>query len=101
MAQIARENGINDNLLFNWRHQYRKGGLLPSGKNMPALLPVTLTPEPDNKIPAPAQEPEQINTPPDSLCCELVLPAGTLRLKGELTPALLQTLIREIKGSSH
>ncbi|EHY5555753.1 IS66-like element accessory protein TnpA, partial [Shigella flexneri] len=33
VAQIARENGINDNLLFNWRHQYRKGGLLPSGKN--------------------------------------------------------------------
>ena len=62
----------------------RKSGLLPSGKNMPALLPVTLTPEPDNKIPAPAQEPEQINTPSDSLCCELVLPAGTLRLKGKL-----------------
>ncbi|MEE7196715.1 hypothetical protein Q0S94_25405, partial [Escherichia coli O110:H10] len=47
------------------------------------------------------QIPEQINTLPDSLCCELVLPAGTLRLKGELTPALLQTLIREMKGSSH
>ncbi|EHV84715.1 transposase 3 [Escherichia coli DEC7D] len=44
---------------------------------------------------------EQINTPTDSLCCELVLPAGTLRLKGELTPALLQSLIREMKGSSH
>ncbi|KIZ56767.1 transposase, partial [Escherichia coli] len=55
----------------------------------------------DNKIPAPVQIPEQINTLPDSLCCELVLPAGTLRLKGELTPALLQTLIREMKGSSH
>ncbi|HGT8137619.1 TPA: hypothetical protein ACM5M7_005271, partial [Escherichia coli] len=66
-----------------------------------SLLPVTLTPEPDNKIPAPVQIPEQINTLPDSLCCELVLPAGTLRLKGELTPALLQTLIREMKGSSH
>ncbi|GJI35446.1 hypothetical protein ECZC18_54680 [Escherichia coli] len=61
---------------------------------------MTLTPEPDNKIPAPAQEPEQINTPSDSLCCELVLPAGTLRLKGKLTPALLQTLIREIKGAA-
>ncbi|MCV5348787.1 IS66 family insertion sequence element accessory protein TnpB, partial [Escherichia coli] len=47
------------------------------------------------------QIPEQINTLPDSLCCELVLPAGTLRLKGKLTPALLQTLIREMKGSSH
>ncbi|EAR6709741.1 transposase [Salmonella enterica] len=98
VAQIARENGINDNLLFNWRHQYRKGALLPSGKNTPALLHVTLTPEPDNKIPAPVQVPEQINTPPGSLCCELVLPAGALRLKGELTPALLQTLIREMKG---
>ncbi len=100
VAQIARENGINDNLLFNWRHQYQKGGLLPSGKNTPVLLPVTLTPEPDNKIPAPVQS-EQTDTPSDSLCCDLVLPAGTLRLKGELTPALLQTLIREMKGSSH
>ncbi len=100
VAQIARENGINDNLLFNWRHQYRKGGLRPSGKNTPVLLPVTLTPEPDSKIPAPVQV-EQTDTPPDSLCCELVLPAGTLRLKGKLTPALLQTLIREMKGSSH
>lgn len=42
--------------------------------------------------------PEQINTPPDSLCCEPLLPTGTLRLAGELTPTLLKTLIREIKG---
>lgn len=100
VAQIARENGINDNLLFNWRHLWRNGGLQPPGEHETSLLPVTLTPEPDNKIPAPVQV-EQINTPSDSLCCELVLPAGTLRLKGELTPALLQTLIREMKGSSH
>ncbi len=50
---------------------------------------MTLTPEPDNKIPAPVQIPEQINTLPDSLCCELVLPTGTLRLKGELTPHVI------------
>ncbi len=68
---------------------------------MPALLPVTLTPEPDNKIPAPVLQSEQTDTPSGSLCCELVMPAGTLRLKGELTPALLQTIIREMKGSSH
>ncbi|MDZ9171073.1 IS66 family insertion sequence element accessory protein TnpB, partial [Escherichia coli] len=76
------------------------GGLQPPGEHETSLLPVTLTPEPDNKIPDPVQV-EQINTPTDSLCCELVLPAGTLRLKGELTPALLQSLIREMKGSSH
>ena len=100
VAQIARENGINDNLLFNWRHLWRNGGLQPPGEHETSLLPVTLTPEPDNKIPAPVQA-EQTDTPSDSLCCELVLPAGTLRLKGKLTPALLQTLIREMKESSH
>ncbi len=49
---------------------------------------------------APVQIPEQINTLPDSLCCGLgSVTRGTLRLKGELTPALLQTLIREMKDS--
>ncbi|MBI1169195.1 transposase [Escherichia coli] len=55
VAQIARENGINDNLLFNWRHLWRNGGLQPPGEHETSLLPVTLTPEPDNKIPAPVQ----------------------------------------------
>ncbi len=77
----SSENGINDNLLFNWRHLWRNGGLQPPCEHETSLLPVTLTPEPDNKIPAPVQIPEQINTLPDSLCCELVLPAGTLRPK--------------------
>ncbi|OKT92008.1 IS66-like element accessory protein TnpA, partial [Escherichia coli] len=33
VAQIARENGINDNLLFNWRHLWRNGGLQPPGEH--------------------------------------------------------------------
>ncbi|EBW7255763.1 TPA: transposase [Salmonella enterica] len=96
VAQIARENGINDNLLFNWRHLYRKRGLLPSGDSESELLPVTLTPEPDNTAPVPVTE--HINIPTSTLCCELLLPSGTVRLKGALTPALLQILIREMKG---
>lgn len=39
VAQLARENGINDNLLFNWRCLYRKGLLLPHNSEL-ALLPV-------------------------------------------------------------
>ncbi|MGP2417213.1 hypothetical protein ACTUSQ_24070 [Pantoea ananatis] len=35
----------------------------------------------------------------DALCCELVLPSGIVRLKGVLTPELLQMLIREMKGA--
>lgn len=42
VAQLARENDINDNLLFNWRRLYQQG-LLGASAGMPALLPVTLT----------------------------------------------------------
>ncbi|NIF03740.1 transposase, partial [Pantoea sp. Acro-805] len=30
VAQIAREHGINDNLLFNWRNLHRQGLLDPA-----------------------------------------------------------------------
>ena len=72
-ADCSGENGINDNLLFNWRHQYRKGGLLPSGKICRHCFR-DVNAGADNKIPAPAREPGQINTPSDKACCELVLP---------------------------
>lgn len=42
VAQLARENDINDNLLFNWRRLYQLG-LLGTPANTPALFPVTLT----------------------------------------------------------
>ncbi|WP_183060154.1 transposase, partial [Salmonella enterica] len=29
VAQLARENGINDNLLFKWRQFWREGKLRP------------------------------------------------------------------------
>lgn len=57
------------------------------------MLPVALTPE---------SGPEQAHPPSvlsdDVPCCELVLPTGTLRISGKLTPELLQMLIREMQG---
>lgn len=92
VAQLARENNINDNLLFNWRRLYQQG-LLAARSEAPAMLPVMLTPE---------SGPEQTHPPSvlsdDAPCCELVLPAGTLRITGKLTPELLQMLIREMQG---
>lgn len=96
VAQLAREHNINDNLLFNWRWLYRKGLLLPQNGE-PTLFPVTLSPEPDKSPPVPACSGSE-NMPGETLCCELLLPAGTVRLKGALTPTLLQVLIREMKG---
>ena len=94
VAQLARENGINDNLLFNWRSLYRKG-LLPLHNSEPALLPVMLSAEPGRTVTVPSSGPE--NTSGETLCCELVLPSGTVRLKGTLTAEMLQALIREMK----
>lgn len=92
VAQLARENNINDNLLFNWRRLYQQG-LLAARSEAPAMLPVMLTPE---------SGPEQTHPPSvlsdDAPCCELVLPAGTLRISGKLSPELLQMLIREMQG---
>lgn len=90
VAQLARENNINDNLLFNWRRLYRQE-LLAAQANTPVMLPVTLTTEAENPAPLPSIQAEE---PP---CCELVLPAGTLLIRGTLTPALLQMLIREMQ----
>lgn len=96
VAQLARENGINDNLLFNWRNLYRRGLMRPRG-NGPLLLPVTLT-----ETTMVAEQPMRV-IPQHSgseTCCELELPSGILRICGSLTPELLHMLISEMKAGA-
>lgn len=66
--------------------------------------PVVLAESPvKSEVPVVKKRPRRPNFPYELKIAlvEQSLPAGTLRLKGKLTPALLQTLIREMKGSSH
>ncbi|QNJ37027.1 transposase [Xenorhabdus nematophila] len=94
VAQLAREHGINDNLLFNWRHLYKRGLLCPR-EDRSLLLPVTLSEiTVPVKLPIPAMQQPAAREP----CCELALPAGILRIRGELTPELLRMLINEMKA---
>lgn len=96
VAQLAREHGINDNLLFNWRNLYIRGLLRPLGDG-PLLLPVTLTePTTAAEQPTPAIPPPSVGEP----CCELELPSGILRIRGSLTPELLHMLISEMKAGA-
>ncbi|OFC63194.1 hypothetical protein BBW68_06320 [Candidatus Erwinia dacicola] len=90
VAQLARENNINDNLLFNWRRRYQQE-LLAARTDAPLMLPVTLAAE---SGPEPTHPPSVLSD--DAPCCELVLPAGTLRISGKLTPELLHMLIRAL-----
>lgn len=97
VALLARENGINANLLFNWRHLYRKGLLVATTDTAP-ILPVVVS-ETSNVIVAEHSSPVQLSPSGEGHCCELVLPAGMLKISGALTPALLRMLITEMKGT--
>ena len=91
ISKLALENGINANLLFKWRQQWREGKLLlPSAEN-PQLLPVTLD--------AAAVQPEPPAEAPEALCisCEVTFRHGTLRLNGTVSEKLLTLLIQELK----
>ncbi|EEB1617024.1 transposase [Salmonella enterica subsp. enterica serovar Enteritidis] len=93
VARIAREHGINDNLLFNWRHRYRQE--LICQHEEPELLPVSVSAAPGPDIHPTITESSCDNS---SLSCEVAMPGGTLRLQGAVTPALLCVLLNELKG---
>ncbi len=66
VAQLAREQGINDNQLFKWRLYWREGKLRApqqSDTNMPVLIPVTLDADIalDVRPSSGAHEPETLN----------------------------------------
>ncbi|WP_252097126.1 IS66-like element accessory protein TnpA [Escherichia coli] len=66
ISKLALENGINANLLFKWRQQWREGKLLLPSSESPQLLPVTLD--------AAAEQPESLAEDPETLsisCCPL------------------------------
>ncbi|EAV2405933.1 hypothetical protein EYJ44_14925 [Salmonella enterica] len=94
VARLAREHGINDNLLFNWCHQYKQGKLNRVDNQPAELLPVSIVP------PSAAPAHLTVPLPVDALCCEVVLPTGTVKLHGAVTPALLRVLLNELKGGS-
>ncbi|HDS4948426.1 TPA: transposase [Klebsiella aerogenes] len=91
VAQIAREHGINDNLLFNWRNLHRQGLLAPA--NRATLIPVTMEPV----APPPRQNGVVLTDMPPVISCRLTLPGGSLNLTGPLTPELLRALIIELR----
>jgi transposase len=43
VAAVARQHGVNANLLFGWCRLHRRGLLDPGGDATPALLPVKIT----------------------------------------------------------
>ncbi len=92
ISKLALENGINANLLFKWRQQWREGKLLLPSSESPQLLPVTLD--------AAAEQPESLAEDPEtlSISCEVTFRHGTLRFNGNVSEKLLTLLIQELEA---
>ncbi|MFU0968274.1 IS66-like element accessory protein TnpA [Kluyvera ascorbata] len=86
ISKLALENGINANLLFKWRQQWREGKLLLPSSESPQLLPVTL--DATAEQPEPSAEDSEL-----SISCEVTFRHGTLRLNGTVSEKLLTLLI--------
>jgi len=82
VAQLAREHGINDNLLFKWRQYWREG----------KLRPPSTTENNARSQPVAAATPESLN-----ISCEVTFRHGSLRLNGAISENILNLLIRELK----
>lgn len=102
VALIARANEINANLLFKWRRQYLAGAYgplsLPERANLtPAnetpLLPVEVISEAPALV---ASEPIREVVQPSESCCEVEFDRARLHIRGDVSPAMLRLLIREL-----
>lgn len=102
VAQIARENGINDNVIFKWLRLWQDEGRisrrLPAAVESlpkPMMLPVEVIPDP-----APTGE---TNTDPgqfpalNATSCYVEFRHGKITLENP-SPELLAVLLRELTG---
>ena len=100
VALIARRSGINANLLFKWRRQYRKGAYgvpllgdhdAATSVNMtPSLLPVSVIAD------TPATRPTVAPAPSADPVCEIAFERAHVLIRGDVSPTLLQLVMREL-----
>ena len=101
VARLARQHGINDNLLFTWRQRYRHLIDTPADDlgGEPVAIDDTFVPVVlERQLPVlPAASPAQATPPKPDQVCEIIIGRARLKLSGHLTPAMLATLVRELK----
>ncbi|WP_232447283.1 IS66-like element accessory protein TnpA [Burkholderia ubonensis] len=102
VSLIARRSDVNTNLLFRWRRQYLDGAFGPPRPEhvdqkppdgVAALLPVSLVGE--TAVPTSAMATAQAATTAEGVC-EIEFERARVRLRGDVSPATLKLLIREL-----
>lgn len=89
MAKLALSHGLNTNMVFKWRRQYRAGllGGVPVGK--PGLIPISV-------IAASATEdaPKPVVSTTSSATIEIELNGARVRVVGMVDPLQLRLVLR-------
>lgn len=87
VSKLAAKHGINANMVFKWRRQYRAGyfGVPETG---PRTTPVSLIP-----VLTPAVTERQLSAKQSEPVIELVIDDVTLRLHGGVDPTTLSTVL--------
>jgi len=95
VAKLALKHGINANMLFRWRRQYRSGcfGTLVSEDTMTAEprlgAPLKLLPVVTSR----SMGKSKVATAPGETVIEIVLADATVRLQGGVNPITLSTVL--------
>ena len=89
IARVARENGVNANQVFQWRHECRKGIGWATGQPLTKLLPVTVPAEPDSVM-----APEAMPVAASSGSIHIELPGRALvSVESGVDPALVRAVL--------
>ena len=99
VAAIAREHGINANMLFMWRKQYA----LSSAVDSPVLLPVEVKAEvgqPEELKTVARSSPRSIKRGVVGPFIEIEVSEVLVRLIGSVDEASLYSVLRAVRGST-
>jgi transposase len=94
VAAIAQANGINANLLFNWRRLYlrRGGSTLATTAPAPALLPVTV----EEQTVAAACRPAAAASRASSGVIEIDIGSARVRVRGTVDEATVRWVLQAL-----
>lgn len=87
VSKLAAKHGINANMVFKWRRQYRAGYFGVPGTDS-RTTPVTLIP-----VLTPAVSERQSSARQSDTVIEVVIDDVTLRLRGGVDPITLSTVL--------
>ena len=91
IAAVARENGINANILWRWRHEYEAGKF--GAAEQTAFLPITIEQAPLESV----QDSSPDSSPEPTGCLELRIGSAMLTIHGSPDRLVLKCVIEALR----